>query len=76
MRLLAREAVGRDGSRIFLSLDGQKVEVLLKLVGRHNASNAAAAAGAALAAGVPASTIAEGLAKPLRLDHRSSPSAR
>ena len=72
VRLLAREAVGRDGSRIFLSLDGQKVEVLLKLVGRHNASNAAAAAGAALAAGVPASTIAEGLAKPLRLDHRSS----
>jgi UDP-N-acetylmuramate--alanine ligase len=42
-----------DGSRFTLSFNGEQHEVQLRVPGRHNASNALAALGAACALGVP-----------------------
>jgi len=72
VRLLEREGEGEAGSRIRLALRGEEIEVLLPLVGSHNASNAAAAAAAALAAGVSPAAVARGLSRPPDLHHRST----
>ncbi len=50
-----------DMAAATLDLHGERITPALQLVGRHNVSNAAAAAAAALAAGVNAQAVAEGL---------------
>ncbi|MFT4265457.1 MAG: UDP-N-acetylmuramoyl-tripeptide--D-alanyl-D-alanine ligase [Nocardioides sp.] len=57
---LALDRLGRPSFR--LHARGEAVDVALPLVGRHQALNAAAAAAAGLAAGVPLSTSGEALA--------------
>ncbi len=49
------------GTRFTLEARGRKIEVKLPLVGRYNVSNALAAAGLCLAAGIEPDTIAAGL---------------
>ena len=49
------------GSTVRLVTAHGAADVLLRIAGRHNAMNALAAAAAALAAGIPLSTIARGL---------------
>ncbi len=49
-------------NRLTLFADGQRIDVALALPGLHNARNALAAAAAALAAGLPLSTVQAGLA--------------
>jgi UDP-N-acetylmuramoyl-tripeptide--D-alanyl-D-alanine ligase len=53
---------GDFGSHLHLSTSAGQVDVALRIAGRHNAMNAVAASAAALAAGVPLSAIARGLA--------------
>ncbi len=48
-------------SRFVLSINGQKQAVVLSVAGRHNVTNACAAAACASAAGAPLTTIARGL---------------
>ncbi len=69
--LRRRQSRGLDGSRILLGMGGGEHQIDLPLVGGHNAINAAAAAGAALAVGVDQETIARALARPPALEHRS-----
>ncbi|MFN2376803.1 MAG: UDP-N-acetylmuramoyl-tripeptide--D-alanyl-D-alanine ligase, partial [Candidatus Binatia bacterium] len=52
-----------DASSFHLCSGGERLRVELPLGGRHNVQNALAAAAAALAAGVPAATIALGLSR-------------
>jgi len=54
---------GADGSRFVLSCAGKKVKVKSRLPGTHNVVNALAAAGAAVALGIDAATIAEGIGR-------------
>lgn len=54
--------LGAEGSSFVLEVDGSSARVSLKLLGRMNVENGAAAAAAATALGIPLSTIAEGLA--------------
>lgn len=59
-----------EGSRFRLHLEGAEVPVRLLLPGRHNVRNALAAAAMAHAVGVPAATIADGLASAVALPGR------
>jgi UDP-N-acetylmuramoyl-tripeptide--D-alanyl-D-alanine ligase len=52
-----------EGGRLWLRTAEAEAELHLALPGRHNATNALAAAGAALALGIPLATVAEGLAR-------------
>ena len=52
---------GLDGTDFGLQIDGHTAAVHLRLPGRHNITNALAAAAAATAVGVPLATIATGL---------------
>ena len=49
-------------NRLILSAQGERIEIVLALPGLHNARNALAAAAATLAAGLPLSAVAQGLA--------------
>ena len=59
------EDVMSDGSglRFRMSVPGAKVSVRLRLAGRHNISNALAAAATALSLGIPPDVVAEGLGR-------------
>ncbi|MEE4658926.1 MAG: UDP-N-acetylmuramoyl-tripeptide--D-alanyl-D-alanine ligase [Halieaceae bacterium] len=63
-------ALHAAGSSFQLHVDTQQIPVELPLPGRHNVANAMAAGAAAVAAGVPASGIAEGLAAVSATDGR------
>ena len=54
---------GPHGSRFEMEYRGRRTPVSLPLLGRHNVSNALAAAGVALAEGVEAAAVAEALSK-------------
>ncbi|MBK8481176.1 MAG: UDP-N-acetylmuramoyl-tripeptide--D-alanyl-D-alanine ligase [Proteobacteria bacterium] len=70
-RLLATEPAGAAGQRLTLTLRGERLELMLPLVGRHNAQNASAAACIALALGIEHRHIIAGLSRPPELGHRS-----
>ena len=53
--------VDRTGTRFNMHLDGQELDVQLKLIGDYNVENALAAAGAAFIAGIDPQTIVAGL---------------
>lgn len=72
VRVASVEAAGPGGLRVALALGGERLEIALPLLGRHNAWNAAAATAAALALGVPAEAIREGLARTRLPEHRSA----
>lgn len=55
------ELDAQDDSRFVLHVQGQALPVQLKVPGRHNVSNALAAAAASLAAGISAQTVVQGL---------------
>lgn len=59
----ARYEAGTQGARVYLSTPMVEVGVVLKLIGRHNALNAAAASCAAIAAGASLAHIQTGLEK-------------
>jgi UDP-N-acetylmuramoyl-tripeptide--D-alanyl-D-alanine ligase len=61
VRAVDLEDAGLDGTRFSLQIDATRAPVRLQLPGRHNVTNALAAAAAASAVGVPATTIAAGL---------------
>jgi UDP-N-acetylmuramoyl-tripeptide--D-alanyl-D-alanine ligase len=72
VRVLSAD-VHRDRTRVRLALRGEEAAFDLPLVGRHNAWNAAAAAGAALVLGLEPRRIAQVLALPPgALAHRSA----
>jgi len=54
---------GADGSSFVLSCAGRKLKVKSRLPGTHNVVNALAAAGAAVALGIDAKTIGEGIGR-------------
>ena len=56
------ESMDMNGTAFVLEYAGQKQEVRMHLLGRHNVSNSLAAAGLCLAAGFDLKTIAAGLA--------------
>jgi len=62
VRALHIEDLGRDGSRVRMSLHGEQLEALVPLAGRHQVHNALAAAAAAVAMGASADHVAAGLA--------------
>ncbi len=70
VRLVEATAHG-TGQRVRLALGGGEVAFDLALPGRHNARNAAAAAAVGVALGLPADTIAQGLARGRAARHRS-----
>ena len=70
-RLVAARSEGAAGQRLTLTLRGETLELLLPLIGRHNAQNAAAAAAIALALDLDHAQIAAGLARAPQLGHRS-----
>lgn len=58
----AREiALGEDGSRFVLMTPEGEAQIALSMPGRHNVSNALAAAALAMGAGIPLALIAQGL---------------
>jgi len=59
------------GVRVNLAATNTPLEVMLPLLGRHNAQNAAAATAACLALGLGVDTIGEGLAHTAALPHRA-----
>ena len=71
VELVRRQSLGLEGSRIQLAMGGRQHHIDLPLVGGHNAINAAAAAAAALALEINPETIAQALALPPELKHRS-----
>ncbi|HWP67126.1 MAG TPA: UDP-N-acetylmuramoyl-tripeptide--D-alanyl-D-alanine ligase [Candidatus Limnocylindria bacterium] len=64
------EDLGIEGTRFVLRLGAERRPVRLALAGRHNVSNACAAAAMAYAAGIPSDTIVAGL------EHTAAPSMR
>lgn len=62
VRALHIEDLGRDGSRVRMSLHGEVVEARVPLAGRHQVHNALAAAAAAVAMGASGDAISAGLA--------------
>jgi len=62
-------------TRCEASLAGQRLSLELRLAGRHNVANALAAAALAMAAGVPAATVAAGLANLAPVTGRLAPLA-
>ena len=70
VRLIKAAPVDR-GLAVTLRAQGEVVETVLPLLGRHNGLNAAAACAAALAVGVAPGAIAEGLANTAAMPHRA-----
>lgn len=70
-QLVATRPAGPVGQALTLGLRGETLELLLPLIGRHNAQNAAAAAAVALALELDRAKIAAGLARAPQLGHRS-----
>ncbi len=72
VRAAAVEARGLAGVRFVLEVGGARAEVALAVPGRHNVTNALAAAAAAHALGIDLATIARGLAAfrppPMRME--------
>ncbi len=66
------QALGADGMRFVLRHGEQQEQVTIPALGRHGVHNALAGAAAGLAAGLDVPTIVRGLARPLRLEHRSA----
>ncbi|MCP4679943.1 MAG: UDP-N-acetylmuramoyl-tripeptide--D-alanyl-D-alanine ligase [Deltaproteobacteria bacterium] len=64
-RLIERRSAGVQGQKIVLELRGERVEGMLPLIGAHNATNALAAAAAALAIGLGPEEIVAGIAEVL-----------
>ncbi len=62
VRLLERRPAGARGQKIVLELRGERVEGSLPLIGAHNATNALAAAAAALSIGLGKEEIVAGIA--------------
>jgi UDP-N-acetylmuramoyl-tripeptide--D-alanyl-D-alanine ligase len=73
VRLLDVRTDGLDGQMLLLDICGRRTETSIRHLGRHNAVNAAAAAAVGAALGIPAESIAGGLAavEPVskRLEH-------
>jgi UDP-N-acetylmuramoyl-tripeptide--D-alanyl-D-alanine ligase len=65
--------LGRDGQEFVLSLPSGRLPVRMKVFGRHNISNALAAAAAAHAIGVPAEDIRVGLESFTPFEKRLAP---
>jgi UDP-N-acetylmuramoyl-tripeptide--D-alanyl-D-alanine ligase len=67
------ESRGAEGMSFTLCLpDGTDTDVAIPALGRHSVHNALAAAAVAFAAGLDATTIARGLARPFRMPHRTT----
>ncbi|HUT76657.1 MAG TPA: UDP-N-acetylmuramoyl-tripeptide--D-alanyl-D-alanine ligase, partial [Polyangia bacterium] len=73
VRLVDREPRGASGQRLVLEVFAQPLELLLPLIGSHNAINAVAAAAAAFALGQTAGQVAEGLSLAARTAGRLDP---
>ncbi len=64
-------SLGTQGMRFTLHLDAERFEVNTPVLGRHGVHNALAAVAVADRAGVDIADIITGLARPLRMPHRS-----
>lgn len=73
VRLAGRQPLGATGQRLVLEVFGQSLELMLPLIGGHNAVNAVAAAAAAFALGLTAGQVAEGLSRAVRTAGRLDP---
>jgi len=65
------ESLGVDGMRYRLLLPDVEIAVTTPALGRHAVHNALAAAAVAVAAGLDAPTVAQGLSRPVSAPHRS-----
>ena len=61
VRALPVQELGLAGTRFMVETEGQRQEIHLRLLGRHNVLNALAAIGVGLASGVPLSACGEAL---------------
>jgi UDP-N-acetylmuramoyl-tripeptide--D-alanyl-D-alanine ligase len=64
-------SLGVEGMRFTLHVDGDRYPVSTPVLGRHGVHNALAAVAVAVCAGMDPADIITGLARPLRMPHRS-----
>ncbi len=64
-------SLGTEGMRFTLHIDGEAYEVSTPVLGRHGVHNALAAVAVAERAGMDIAEVISGLARPLRMPHRS-----